>query len=219
VNSTALFDLDGTLLDADHLHFQAWKAMLAPRGTDITVEIYRDRIMGAPNSLIMERFLPGIGEAEGRALMDQKEAMFRRLASELRPAPGLISFLDWLEIFGVGIGVVTNAPRANAEHELLGIGLDTRFPVLVIGEELPFSKPHPLPYLAGLKLLNGDATTSLAFEDSLSGITAARAAGLAVVGLSTGLSEERLMAEGVALAIPHFADPRLKPFAAAHLGI
>jgi len=159
-----------------------------------------------------------MSEVEGLALIDEKEAMFRRLATELEPAPGLVGFLAWLEERRVATGVVTNAPRANAEQELRGIGLESRFETLVIGEELPFAKPHPLPYLTGLERLQGSAATSLAFEDSLSGIAAARAAGIAVVGLTTGLGEERLLAEGAALAIPHFADPRLLPFAAARLG-
>ena len=61
------------------------------------------------------------------------------------------------------------------------------------------------------------AARSLAFEDSLSGLRAARAAGLVVVGLTTGLSAERLIEEGAALAIANFADARLEAFVSERL--
>ena len=219
MKSVALFDLDGTLVDADHLHYQAWREMLLSQGQDVTVQAYRNQFMGAPNDLILSRILPHMDRATGLALIEQKEALFRRLATRLEPAPGLLAFLSWLEQHGVAVGVVTNAPRANAEQELRGIGLEHHFATLVIGEDLPFAKPHPLPYLTGLERLKGRAQTSIAFEDSLSGIASARAAGLAVVGLATGLGEERLLAEGATLAIPHFADPRLIPFITQRLGL
>ena len=63
----------------------------------------------------------------------------------------------------------------------------------------------------------GAPRRSLAFEDSLSGLRAAKAAGLMVVGLTTGLSHDRLMEEGAALAVADFADARLKAFVSARL--
>ncbi len=48
--------------------------------------------------------------------------------------------------------VVTNAPRPNAELLLSGLGIARRFKAVVIGDELAHGKPHPLPYLEGLRL-------------------------------------------------------------------
>ena len=95
---------------------------------------------------------------------------------------------------GLPCAVVTNAPRANAEKALAALGLAELLPLLVIGGELARSKPDPLPYLTALELIGASAETSVAFEDSLSGVQAAVAAGLAVVGITTGLSAERLLA-------------------------
>jgi len=217
VTGIVLFDLDGTLVDADHLHFEAWKQMLAPIGVDLDVEQYRTEFMGFPNDMILARLSPTMDRGAAAKMIDDKEATFRRLATTLEPAHGLGDFLAWLDERGAPTGVVTNAPRLNAEQELAGIGLRERFTTLVIGEELDFAKPHPLPYLTGLAELGGTAGRSLAFEDSLSGIRSARAAGLMVVGMTTGLSAARLIEEGVSLAVPHFADARLKPFVAARL--
>jgi HAD superfamily hydrolase (TIGR01509 family) len=217
VSGVILFDLDGTLVDADHLHYEAWRQSLAPMGIDLTTETYRNEIMGFPNEMIAERLFPTLDKSEAIRLIDGKEAMFRSFATRLEPAAGLVGFLDWLERRGTAAGVVTNAPRLNAEQELLGIGLAERFGALVIGEELEFSKPHPMPYLTGLERLGGVADRSLAFEDSLSGLRSAKAAGLLVIGVTTGLGAERLIAEGADLAVADFADARLHAFCAARL--
>jgi HAD superfamily hydrolase (TIGR01509 family) len=217
VTGIILFDLDGTLVDADHLHYEAWRRTVEPLGTALGVEQYRSEIMGFPNDMIAARIMPTVPADEAARLIDEKEALFRTLAVDLEPAQGLPAFLGWLDGRGTPIGVVTNAPRLNAEQELLGIGLASRFATLVIGDELDHAKPHPLPYLTGLERLGGTARRSLAFEDSLSGLRSAKAAGLMVIGMTTGLSAERLLDAGADLAVAHFADPRLTAFCAARL--
>ena len=86
------------------------------------------------------------------------------------------------------MAAVTNAPRLNAEMMLAGLGIAHRFKALVIGDELHHGKPHPLPYLEGLRPLGAEAERSLAFEDSRSGVQSATAAGIATVGMLTSLS-------------------------------
>lgn len=217
--SALLFDLDGTLVDADHLHYEAWRRIVEPFGLTLGLDRYKNEVMGFANSIILGRMLPQLSSEEGLALVDEKEVLFRKLALELEPAPGLVDFLDWLDQVGIRYGIVTNAPRLNVAQQLAGIGLADRFGIVVFGDELEHAKPHPMPYLVGLQSFGASATDSIAFEDSLSGIQSAKAAGLMVVGLTTGLSAERLLAEGVDLAIADFADPRLRALVTARTGI
>ena len=79
---------------------------------------------------------------------------------------------------------------------------------MVIGGELKRSKPDPLPYLTALQL-TGAAARAVAFEDSVSGVRAAAAAGIAVVGITTGLSAQRLVAEGAEFGAADFHDSRI----------
>jgi HAD superfamily hydrolase (TIGR01509 family) len=215
MTAAILFDLDGTLVDADHLHFEAWREILIPFGFDLTPDDYKRDIIGLPNALITANLLPQLAADAGKALADAKEERFRELASELEPAPGLMEFLAFIEAEKLKRGVVTNAPRTNAAHELGAIGLADHFEVLVIGDELAHGKPHPLPYLTGLAALGARAEISLAFEDSLSGLRSAVAAGLAVVGLTTSLPADALIEAGASLAIADFTDPRLTDFVKA----
>jgi beta-phosphoglucomutase len=121
----------------------------------------------------------------------------------------LLLLLDWAEERGVGIAVVTNAPRANAEMMLNGLGLARRLPVLIIGDELERAKPDPLPYLTALARLGGSAERALAFEDSLPGIRAAAGAGVATYGIRTGHGDAALLQAGACAAIDDFTDSGL----------
>jgi HAD superfamily hydrolase (TIGR01509 family) len=218
LKSALLFDLDGTLVESDPLHFVAFQEAFAPFGVTVDEDQYRRLIMGAPNSAIGEAFLPHLPIAEREKIIDAKEAAFRRAFQSAKPTKGIVALLDFAETAGFAVALVTNAPRANAELMLATLGLAERFPLLVIGAELPRSKPDPLPYLTALQLTGAEAACSIAFEDSLSGIRAAAAAGLAVVGLTTGLDEATLIGVGATFGVADFTDPRIADLIAARTG-
>ena len=203
------FDLDGTLVDSDGYHFIAFREALAPHGVTIDQKQYATKIMGASNEMIGLAFLPHLPRAERDAVLNAKEEAFRRSFSGASPTRGLAALLDFADAHGLARAFVTNAPRANAELMLAALGVGARLPTLVIGQELERSKPDPLPYLTALELTGAKAACSIAFEDSLSGVRAGAAAGLAVVGVKTGLDETALIGAGATIAVADFADPRI----------
>lgn len=213
-----LFDLDGTLVDTDRVHLMAFNRMLEPFGKQIDAPTYARDVMGFPNPMIMERLLPHLPSHERIALADRKEALFRTMAGELEPLPGLVDLLDWAAASGCPCAVVTNAPRANADMMLKALRLGSRFDAIVIGDELARAKPDPLPYLTGLERLGGLAPVSLAFEDSRSGIAAATGAGVVTIGLTTSLDEAALAAAGAIFGARDFTDPRVRDLVGRRLG-
>jgi beta-phosphoglucomutase len=204
-----LFDLDGTLTDTDHLHVEAFRILLKDFGRSITVEHYKARIMGHPNEEIMREMFPDETPERRVALSDRKERLFRDQLESLTPTPGVLTVLDWADAKGVPYAVVTNAPRANAEMMLQGLGLDKRMTELVIGDELERAKPDPLPYRTGLQRLGATADRALAFEDSLPGIRAAHGAGIATYGIRTAHPDAALLGSGAVAAITDFTDAGL----------
>lgn len=213
-----LFDLDGTMLDTDQLHLRAWNAVLG--GAPLDEAFYRAHIMGLPNVRITSLLRPEAGAKERQELADAKEAHFRSLlGSSAAPLPGLSRLLDAAEEAGVGMAVVTNAPRPNAEAMLHGLGWATRFPVLVIGEEVARPKPDPMPYLVALERLGGSAASSIAFEDSHAGMLAAAGSGAFTVGIATSLEAEELLAAGAGLVVRDYTDPRLVCWLREHAGL
>jgi beta-phosphoglucomutase len=204
-----LFDLDGTLCDTDHLHHAAFSALLQEFNRTISRDEYKSLIMGRQNEAIFRDLFPEVPETEHRTYADRKEQMFRDSLETLHPTPGLLPLLDWAEANKVGMAVVTNAPRANAERMLRGLKLEHRLPNLIIGEELERAKPDPLPYLTGLKRLGGRADCAFAFEDSLPGIRAATGAGIPTYGIRTGHGDAEMRAAGAVATIADFTDAGL----------
>jgi len=205
-----LFDIDGTLVDTDRLHLDAFNRAFAPFGHHFDAARFRAELQGFSMASIMDRFLSSEPPARRREIMEEKEATFRALAEAgLEPMPGLIALLDRAAAAGLPIAAVTNAPRANAELLLGSLGIRRRFQAVVLGDELPHGKPHPLPYLEALRSLGAKADLSLAFEDSVSGVTSASAAGLLTVGIRTSLSATELRAAGAGATAADYRDPAL----------
>jgi HAD superfamily hydrolase (TIGR01509 family) len=183
-----LFDIDGTLADTDALHLQAFNEILGPRGHVFDHARFTRELQGFSNASIGARFLADEPPRRQAAIIGEKEAAFRKLvAGQIRPLPGLMTLLARAYRADIPMVAVTNAPRLNAEMLLAGLGIVHRFKALVIGEELAHGKPHPMPYLEGLRAVDAVPGSSLAFEDSRSGIQSASAAGIATIGIRTSL--------------------------------
>jgi beta-phosphoglucomutase len=208
-NLSLLFDIDGTLTDTDSLHLEAFRALLVPFGRTVTEDAFRARIIGQPNDLIMGWMFPELDEVARAEMADEKERLFRASARTLTPTKGLMDILAWAQEMDVEVGVVTNAPRANGELMLRGLGLAHLLPRMVIGPELARPKPDPLPYLTGLAFVGGHAARAIAFEDSVPGVTSAARAGLFTVGITTGMTADLLLEAGAKQIVSDFTDDAL----------
>jgi len=204
-----LFDLDGTLTDTDKLHLLALQQLLAEEGRSFSEEDFALHCSGRANPDMCRNLFPDRSVAEHLIFADRKEARFRELSPQLAPLAGLQRLLEFAENQRIGTVVVTNAPRANADHMLGALGIHDRFHSVVVAEELPRAKPDPLPYLTGLERLGAQAANAIAFEDSVPGLTAAVKAGIFSVGLTTSQSRETLLAAGAHLVISDFNDKNL----------
>lgn len=217
--SCLLFDLDGTLVHTDHVHFVAFNAMLAAFGRTVDQATYNREIAGFANADIMARLFPDLSIDEHRRLADSKEARFRDMADTLTPQPGLMALIAAADAQGIPRAVVTNAPRDNAELMLDAIGLAAGWAAIVLAEELPRAKPDPLPYSHALEKLGAKADASVAFEDSRSGVRAAALAGLPVVGMTTTQDATTLISEGAVFGADDFTDPALLALVRARTGL
>lgn len=213
-----LFDIDGTLADTDPLHLEAFNRTFAPYGEHFDKARFAIELQGKANEAIAKRFLPQLSRDEGMAIMTGKEEVFRDLArTQIHAVPGLFELMDLADAWGLPMAAVTNAPRPNADLILEGLGIKARFKAIVIGDELAHGKPHPLPYLEGLRLLGASAENSVAFEDSRTGIASATAAELATVGMRTSLLDADMLAAGAAMSADRYDDPAVHAFIAARV--
>jgi HAD superfamily hydrolase (TIGR01509 family) len=204
-----IFDMDGTLVHSDPVHLDAFAEILKPEGVAIDEEIYRSTIIGRTNEAIFASLLPHLSVERHEVYADEKEAAFRRMAQDLEPLEGLLDLLDWAEAQSIRIALVTNAPRLNADHMLEALRLTERFPIQITIDQVERGKPDPLPYLTAIEQLGIRADEAIAFEDSPSGMKAAKAAGLFSFGVLTGLSASELTKVGADRTIETFRDRAL----------
>jgi HAD superfamily hydrolase (TIGR01509 family) len=171
---------------------------------------YTRELQGFSNAAISERFLAHEPPTRQAVIIGEKEAAFRNLVfGQIQPLPGLMTLLALADRASIPMVAVTNAPRLNAEMLLSGLGIMNRFKAIVIGDELAHGKPHPMPYLEGLRAVGAAPDLSLAFEDSRSGIQSASAAGIATIGIRTSLSHDDMVAAGAVMTASAFDDLEL----------
>ena len=214
-----LFDIDGTLADTDALHVEAFNQIFGPRGHIFDRPRAAKELQGFSNASIAERFLPGEPSERCAAIMAEKEDAFRKLAfGKIQPLPGLMALLAIADRASVSLVAVTNAPRLNTEMMLGGLGIMDRFKAIIIGDELVHGKPHPLPYLEGLRAVSAAPDLCLAFEDSRAGIKSAVAAGITTIGMRTSLDHAELVEARAVMTAENFDDAELMKLVGTRMG-
>ena len=204
-----ILDMDGVIVDSNRWHRVAWEEYNRRHGIE-TDEAMQQRMYGKRNDDIVRDFFGAhLSDEEVHAHGAAKERLYREM---IRPAlneslvPGVREFLARHR--GEPIGMASNAEPENVEFLVEEAGLRPYFRVLVDGHQVANPKPHPDIYLRAAELLGVPPLDCVVFEDSLPGIEAARAAGMAVVGLTT--THEKL--PGVDLEIRDFTSPTLEPW-------
>jgi beta-phosphoglucomutase len=123
--------------------------------------------------------------------------------------PGIEAFLARTE--GLPVALATNAEPANVAFVLDGANLRRWFKAIVDGSQVRNAKPAPDVFLGAAERLGVAPRDCIVFEDSPTGIAAARAAGMRVVGI---LTHAPRLAD-VDVAVPNFLDPELEQWLAS----
>jgi beta-phosphoglucomutase len=197
-----VFDFDGVLVDSEPAHFRALHDALAAEGVDIAEDEYRSRYM-ARNArealrLALEHHRRPAGPTEIDRLAAPVSERFLELIPQIPLFPGARELVDALAA-EVPLGIASGARRNQIEAILRRHGLQESFATLVSVQDVPRTKPDPAPYVEVVRRLGArvpalEARHCVALEDSVQGITAARGAGLAVVGVAHTLPAEGLRA-------------------------
>jgi HAD superfamily hydrolase (TIGR01509 family) len=208
-----LFDLDGTIVNTDPIHFLAWQKMLSGYGIDIDEAFYKSRISGGLNPQILADILPQLSQQAAENFAEAKEAMFRQMASQLQPTAGLNEVISWCQQRQIKLALVTNAPRKNIYFLLEVLGLENTFDLVVLAENEAAAKPDPTPYKVALKRLGFEAEDKdlgkhgfIALEDSPAGIRSATGANLPTIGIASTHNPQSLIDLGSFMVISDFTE-------------
>ena len=201
--------MDGVIVDSTAIHTKAWQSYLRNHGLEF--DDLPGRMLGKHNDeLVRDLFAPEVLTQDvvfGHGA--RKEALYREMMTpvlEENLVPGVREFI--VRHQDSALAVATNAELANLDFVLNAAGLRSLFRVLVHGHDVARPKPHPDIYLHAARMLGVTPQDCVVFEDSVTGVRAARAAGMRVVGVTTTLPSF----DDVDLTIRDFLDPALEPW-------
>lgn len=201
-----VLDCDGLLVDTEPSWEQAEAELFDRRGLrygDVERQAFLGVSVRDSAAMMARRFgEPGRTDALYDELLEAVEELLRQ---ETRALPGAADLVDGLLARGVPVAVASNSPRPVVELSLDRSGLAGRFHAVVTADDVANPKPAPDPYLLACRLLGADPGSAVAFEDSATGLAAARAAGLATVAVPTHGTE--LAADWV---LPGLDDPAIR---------
>ncbi|WP_293741666.1 bifunctional mannitol-1-phosphate dehydrogenase/phosphatase [uncultured Acinetobacter sp.] len=176
----ALFDMDGTMFDTEHLRFQTLKqASNELIGQEFSDE-YLMQCLGlsakASEQLAQKFYGTDVPYTAIRKRADEIELAFVR-QNGVPIKKGLIQVLERLRKSGLRMAVATSSRRAIAEEYLINANVYKFFDLLVCGDEVEQGKPHPEIFITAAQRLNLQPQQCLMFEDSENGINSASEAG------------------------------------------
>src|SRR5262245_14622447 len=133
----ALWDVDGTLVDTAELHFRAWQDVCRELGRDFERADFAATFGRRNPEILYHLFGDRFGNAEGDAIGDRKEVLYRAAAerSGVSLLPGAARLLDELQQAGFRQAIGSSAPRANLELILRLTGVAGCFDAVVAMED------------------------------------------------------------------------------------
>ena len=194
MKKAVIFDMDGVICHTNPFHSLAFKSFFAKRDMYPTEEEFQLHMYGKSNSYIMSHFFGRkIAGQELLDLEDEKESLFREIYKErVDPIAGFQDFFNQLKENQFLTGVATSAPFANLELIAGRLSLINRMESILASEDVTRHKPDPEVYLKSAANLQIEPDFCVVFEDSFSGVTAAKNAGMKVVGVLSSHSRSEL---------------------------
>jgi HAD superfamily hydrolase (TIGR01509 family) len=191
MNATALpFDLiildcDGVLVDSETISCRILSDILSPLDPDFDVEHVMRRYLGRSSSLVMQDYERLAGSpAPDSFTQSWRARLFAEFSAELKPVDGV---RQAVEALGVDYCVASSSDEERIEHCLRATDLWDLFEGRIFSTtRVKRGKPAPDLFLLAARERGISPDRCLVIEDSVSGVTAAKAAGMTAYGLTAG---------------------------------
>jgi HAD superfamily hydrolase (TIGR01509 family) len=208
--AAVVFDNDGLLLDTESVWTRAEQDLFERRSLEFTPQHKRE-LVGTSAEIaggILERRLGEPGRA-AELIEELNQLVIAELEHGVEAMLGAAELLHRLKRRGTPIGLVSNSPLPFVQRSLEIVGFVDHFDVVLSAHEVAAPKPAPDPYLEACRRLGVEPGPKVvALEDSPTGVAAARAAGLTVIGVPS--------LEGIELEEAHAIARSLSDSVVAH---
>lgn len=197
-----LFDVDGTLVDSNYLHTLAWSRALRDGGDWAAMNVIH-RLVGMGGDQLTEQILGH----EDEAASDRWRHHYEQLLDEVTVFPGASELLHALHEAGLRVVLASSSPAEQVKIMTDRLGVADIIAAATSADDADASKPAPDIFLAALAAGDIDPGRAIVVGDSVWDVQAARAAGLATIGVeSGGFSRHELTEEGAPFVYRHVKD-------------
>lgn len=186
-----LFDFNGVIINDEPIHQQLIDQVLIAENLRPKPGEYRQVCLGRSDRACIRELLQRRGRVVSEEYLTQiikrKAAAYQQELAKLEQLPtypGLTDLIFQVRSQHLKLAVVSGALRSEVELVLNRLALAEYFCAIVAGDDITASKPEPDGYLLAVEKLNLQPTECLAIEDTPAGITAAKRAGISVVGVA-----------------------------------
>ena len=176
-----VFDFDGLILDTETADYEAWQAIYRSHGFNLPLSTWLPLVGDVTHNFDIDlRIAESIGRPLDRAeLRKRHRAIYLEMLEGVGPMPGVEEYLCAAERLGIRVGVASGSRRSWVVERLEQIGLVDRLETIVCRDDVGGkAKPQPAAYLAAVENLGTTVGQTFALEDSLTGVAAAKNAGL-----------------------------------------
>lgn len=205
-NPAVLFDIDGTLVDSNYLHVQAWQRAFAELGVD--AEMWRvHRSIGMDGTTLVKSFSEGESDDVQSKLKDLHSQYYKESASLLQPLPGARELLQRVADLGLQVVLATSAPPD--ELSLLREVLDCDDVVAAVtsADDVDTAKPKPDIVNVALDKAGVTAERAVFVGDAVWDAEACVRAEVPIIGvLSGGVSRGELENAGAIAVFENAAE-------------
>jgi sugar-phosphatase len=177
--------MDGLLVDSEPIWHEVEIEVFGRHGVPLTVE----RCLETKGMFLGEAVAhwftrhPWKGSSQAQVSAEIVDAMAARLEEKVELKPGALRSLDFCRDRGARLALASSSPRRLIDAVVLRFGLGPRFAVVHSAEDEPAGKPDPAIFRTTARLLGVAEADCVVFEDSIAGVRAAKAAGMACVAV------------------------------------
>lgn len=182
-----IFDLDGVLVNTSRYHYLAWKRLANELGFDLS-EKQNEQLKGISRQASLNILLSighlSMSDIARRRLAERKNVWFNEFIQAMTPDElfsGVRPLITQLRQHGLRISLASSSK--NARTVLQQLAIEDLFEVVVDGHMIIQTKPAPEIFLLAARLLTLSPEECLVVEDAVSGVQAARAAGMSCIGI------------------------------------
>lgn len=199
-----IFDMDGVLVDSHPVHMRAWERFLKSQGRPVSQQDLDFILEGRKREEILRHFMGELTPELLSSYGQQKETLFREESTNMKAIPGVTRFLDELASVALPMGVASCGGRGRVNHLLDQLQLTHYFRFIITGDDVIDGKPDPAIFVKAADQLRMHPDDLLVFEDSVSGVRAARAAGMQCLGIADESRAEELIKAGAKSVVRDF---------------